>query len=181
MRVMERKTQDFNQLFEQFHNRSFLFAKSFVHVSEVAEDIASEALVALWERMKVEDILFPKGFIFKVIKNKALDYLKHQKVRRQVVESLDDWDEQELQLRINTLERMEEGVILAKEINEIALETLSYLPVRTKEVFVMSRQQQLSGKEIAIQLGITVKGVEYHITKALKELKVTLKDYLSVV
>jgi RNA polymerase sigma-70 factor (ECF subfamily) len=177
---MERAVQNFNQLFKEYHNPSFLFAKSFVQVSEVAEDIVSEALMVMWERMQIEEVLLPKSFLFKVIKNKALDHLKHQKVRRKVVESIDDWDGRELQLRIETLEKMDEEIILAKEIREIALATLEYLPSKTKEVFVLSRHQQLSGKEIAEQLGITVKGVEYHMTKALKMLSVSLRDYLVV-
>ena len=43
---------------------------------------------------------------------------------------------------------------------------------------MMSRFEQKSGKEIAEELGITVKGVDYHIAKALKVLRVSLKDYL---
>lgn len=175
---MEHVIQNFNELFKEHHQRCFLFARSFVQLNEVAEDIASEALLVLWERMKTEVVQSPKSFLFRVIKNKALDYLKHQKIHRRVVESLDDWDGKELQLRIDTLDRMDEYVIFSKEINEITRKTLDCLPEKTREVFVLSRQQQLSGKKIAEELGISVKGVEYHITKALRMLTVTLKDYL---
>ncbi len=177
---MEAEVQNFNHLFKEYHNRCFLFAKSFVHVCEVAEDITSESLMVMWERMQNEEILSPKSLLFKIAKNKALDYLKHQKVRRRVVESLDDWGGHELQLRIETLERMDDQVLIAKEIREIALGTLEYLPVKTKEVFVLSRQQQLSAKEIADKLGISIKGVEYHMTKALKMMSINLRDYLVV-
>lgn len=175
---METQTQNFNQLFKEYYTRSFLFARSYVHVCEVAEDIASESLVVMWERMQVEEILSPKSFLFKVVRNKSLDYLKHQKIRVRVVQSIDDWDGKELQ--VEALQRMDNEIFLAKEIAEITLETIAYLPLKTKEVFVLSRHQELSGKEIADQLGITVKGVEYHITKALKTLSVSLRDYLVV-
>lgn len=67
---MERITQDFNQLFKEYHRRSFLFAKSFVHVNEVAEDIASDALIVLWERTRIEVVDSPitvitRGFSWK--------------------------------------------------------------------------------------------------------------------
>ena len=42
----------------------------------------------------------------------------------------------------------------------------------------MSRIEYMSHKEIAEALGITVKGVDYHISKAIKKLKISLKDYL---
>ncbi|WP_140939343.1 RNA polymerase sigma-70 factor [Sphingobacterium lumbrici] len=177
---MERITQDFNRLFKEYHQRSFLFARSFVHVNEVAEDIASDALIVLWERTRIEVVESPKSFLFRVIKNKALDYLKHQKIHRKLISSIDDWDGIDLQLRIDTLEKMDEEFLFFKEIQEITQRALDSLPKKTREVFVLSRQQQLSGKEIAEQLGITVKGVEYHITKTLRVLKINLKDYLNV-
>ncbi|SMC91921.1 RNA polymerase sigma-70 factor [Pedobacter nyackensis] len=177
---MEILKQSFAQLFKNYHHRSVLFAKSFVRLDEVAEDIASDALCILWERMKKEEVLSVKSFLFRVIKNKSLDYLKHQKVTRKVIESIEDWESRDLQLRIDTLESMHEDEMLTKEITEIAHRTLQALPEKTRQVFLMSRQENLSGKEIAQQLDISVKGVEYHMSKALKVLSVNLKDYLSV-
>ena len=55
------------------------------------------------------------------------------------------------------------------------------MPLQTKRVFMMSRFEQKSGKEIAEALGITVKGVDYHIAKALKALRISLKDYLPLI
>lgn len=177
---MNQVIHNFNQLFKKYHQWSFLFAKSFVHTDEIAEDIASESLIVMWERMQTETIQSPKSFLLKVIKNKALDYLKHQKIHRRVVESLDDWDGRELQLPISFLNKMDDEVVFLKEIEAITEKSLGGMPEKTRTVFVLSRQEQLSGKRIAEQMGITVKGVEYHITKALKVLTVSLKDYLNV-
>jgi len=55
---------------------------------------------------------------------------------------------------------------------------LDTMPIKTREVFELSRHQFISGKDIARQMGISLKGVEYHITKALKVLTVNLKDYM---
>ena len=57
-------------------------------------------------------------------------------------------------------------------------DTLRLLPEQTRRVFVMSRMEHKSGLEIAQALGLSLKGVEYHMSKALKELRVALKDYL---
>lgn len=173
--------QNFNELFKEYHQRSFLFARSLVHINEVAEDIASEALIVLWERMNVEIVQSPKSFLFRVVKNKALDYLKHQKVLKRFVESIDEWNGKQLQQHMNTLDKRDEEVLFSKEIKEIAAKTLECLPKKTREVFVLSRHQHLCGKKIAEELGITVKGVEYHITKALKVMTVNLKDYITKV
>ena len=54
------------------------------------------------------------------------------------------------------------------------------MPPQTREVFMMSRFQNKSNKEIAESMNISVKSVEYHITKTLKVLRVALKDYLPI-
>ena len=176
--VMKQIVQHFDQLFKEYHYRSFLFAKSFVHVDAVAEDITADALLATWERMQEETLLSPKCFLLRVIKNKALDYLKHQRIHRQLIEPLDNWDERELQVRIDCLNEINEGQIFLKEIQQITQQTLDTMPLKTREVFELSRQQYISGKDIAQQMGISLKGVEYHITKVLKVLNNSLKDYM---
>ena len=54
------------------------------------------------------------------------------------------------------------------------------MPPQTREEFMMSRFQNKSNKEIAESMNISVKSVEYHITKTLKVLRVALKDYLPI-
>jgi len=83
-----------------------------------------------------------------------------------------------LAIRISTLEACNPENIFSEEIRTILVKTLQELPPQTRKVFMMSRFEQKSGKEIAEMLGITVKGVDYHIAKALKALRISLKDYL---
>ncbi|PUV26162.1 MULTISPECIES: RNA polymerase sigma-70 factor [Sphingobacterium] len=175
---MKQIADNFDQLFKAYHYRSFLFAKSFVHIDAVAEDITADALMITWIRMQEENLLSPKSFLLKVIKNKALDYLKHQRIHRQLIEPMDNWDEREQQLWIDNLNEVNEGQIFLKEIKEITQKTLDTMPMKTREIFELSRLSCASGKEIAQQLGISLKGVEYHITKALKVLTVSLKEYM---
>ena len=88
------------------------------------------------------------------------------------------WQQRELSIRISTLEACNPNDVFSEEIQNILTRTLEELPSQTRKVFMMSRFEQKSGKEIAEELGITVKGVDYHIAKALKVLRVSLKDYL---
>jgi RNA polymerase sigma-70 factor (ECF subfamily) len=83
-----------------------------------------------------------------------------------------------LDIRISTLEACNPDNIFSEEIRAILAKTLQELPPQTRKVFMMSRYEQMSGKEIAEALNITVKGVDYHIAKALKALRISLKDYL---
>jgi len=168
----------FNTFYQQHYKKCFLFAKSYVHNDWVAEDIASEALIKLWEMMKLKEIEYPLALLFSILKNKSLDYLKHEATRQEVVSALTLDGQRELSIRISTLEACDPGQMFSTEIQEIIEATLNALPEQTRRVFMMSRFEHLSRQEIADALGMTKKGVEYHISRALKGLQANLKDYL---
>ena len=71
----------FSGLYTQYYKRSFLFVKSYVRDDMVAEDIASEALIQLWETLKTETVNTPLALLTTILKNKALNYLKHQAIK----------------------------------------------------------------------------------------------------
>ena len=84
----------------------------------------------------------------------------------------------DINYRIMSLEACDPSTIYTDDINHIINETLNFLPEQTQRIFRMSRYEQMSVKEIAEKMGVSSKTVEYHITKALKELRISLKDYL---
>jgi RNA polymerase sigma-70 factor (ECF subfamily) len=168
----------FNEIYTSYYKKSFFFAKSYVHDDLAAEDIASESLIKLWEKLKTEQIDYIEPLLLTILKNKALDYLKHEEVKRTAFESMADWHQQELSIRISTLESCDPNEIFSDEVESIIRETLKLLPEQTRRIFLLSRFENKSNKEIAEQMGISIKGVEYHISKALKALRITLKDYL---
>ena len=168
----------FNEIYTSYYKKSFFFAKSYVHNDLAAEDIASESLIKLWEKLKTEKIDYIEPLLLTILKNKALDYLKHEEVKRTAFESMVDWHQQELSIRISTLESCDPNEIFSDEVESIIRETLKLLPEQTRRIFLLSRFENKSNKEIAEQMGISIKGVEYHISKALKALRITLKDYL---
>lgn len=170
--------QSFNDIYTSYYKRSFLFAKSYVHDDLVAEDIASESLIKLWEKLKIDDIDYVEPLLLTILKNKSLDHLKHEEVKRNALESMADWHQYELSIRISSLESCDPNEIFSKEVERIIHNTLKQLPEQTRQIFLLSRFNNKSNKEIAEQMGLSVKGVEYHMSKALKVLKVSLKDYL---
>ncbi|MDR2811405.1 MAG: RNA polymerase sigma-70 factor [Tannerellaceae bacterium] len=171
----------FKNFYTTYYNRCFLFAKSYVHDDWVAEDIASEALIKLWEIGKSQGIENPKTILFTIIKHKSLDYLKHEMIKYNALTSFSDMGKRELEIRISTLEACNPEKIFATDIQKIIHNTLSGLPAQTREIFAMHRFQHLSKKEIAERYGISIKGVDYHLSKALNRLREELKDYFPLV
>lgn len=169
---------DFESLYKQYYKRAFLFTKSYVHDELAAEDIASEALIKLWEQLRREQIRSTEAFLLTMLRNKALDYLKHEAIKENALQEIENIYKEELDLRISMLEACDPEAIFTEEIHQIIQSTLVQFPEQTRLIFEMSRFGNKSNKEIAAELGLTVKSIEYHITKVLKALRVNLKDYL---
>lgn len=174
-------TEIFNNIYAKYYARSFRFANLYVRNDLAAEDIVTESLVKLWETMKKEPVEKPQALLLTILKHKSLDYLKARAHEKEAFESMAEWRQRELTIRISTLEACDPYSVFSDEIQAIMNETLKNLPAQTQKVFLMSRFEQKSGKEIAEELGITVKGVDYHIAKSLKALRISLKDYLPLV
>ena len=124
------------------------------------------------------EVINIQAFLLTIVKNLSLNYLRREQLISQAHETILNNTQKELEFRISTLESCDPDVLFSAEVRSIFEKTLASLPEKTRKVFVMSRVEDKSNKEIAQKLGITVKGVDYHVAKALKELRITLKDYL---
>lgn len=169
----------FTEIFNKYQERFILFANSYVRNKAVAEDICMEAMLAYWEK---REKLLPgtniPAYILTIVKNKALNHLQHMNVRVEAEDKMADHASRELNLRISTLEACNPNDLFTSEIQKIIQETIDMFPDQTLKIFIMSRFENLSNKEIAESLDLSIKSVEFHITKGLKVLRTSLKDYL---
>ena len=170
--------EQFNDIYVKYYRKAYRFSLMYVRNDQAAEDIATESLIKLWETMNKETVEKPLVLLLAILKHKSQDYLRVQISHKERLEAMAEWRRRELSIRISTLEGCNPEDIFSTEIQTILNHTLEELPEQTRNVFRMSRFEQKSGTEIAQTLGITVKGVDYHIAKALKALRISLKDYL---
>lgn len=171
-------TTSFNQLYKEYQKRFVRFAHSYVHDLTAAEDIAVEAMMYYWEnRQSLSKDSNVPAYILTIIKNKCLNYLRHQQIQEEYSDKIKDYHEWELNTRIATLQACEPYELFLSEIQELVSQALADMPERTRTIFMLNRYENKSYKEIAILMNITPKGVDFHINKALKMLQTRLKDY----
>lgn len=176
-----KEIQLFNYLFVNYKGRFIHFARTYVDDEAVAEDITVESFMYYWEnRMKLASHSNILAYILTVVKHKCLDYLRQSHVREEFVEYFKNNEARKLDLRLASLESCNPEEIFSKEVQEIVDKTLISLPQQTRNIFIRSRYQNQSQKDIADAMNISTKTVEFHISKALKVLRVALKDYLPV-
>lgn len=174
--------KNFNHIFGEYQQRFIRFASNYTHNETVAEDFVIESFIYYWEnkdRLPKETNI--PAYVLTTIKHKCIDYLRHQQIHKNVSDELLKLQSWDLSERISTLEDFEPYEVFTVEIQEIVDKTLTSLPLQTRNIFMMSRYENKSHKDIANMLGISTKSVEFHISKAIKALRPALKDYLPVI
>lgn len=171
--------QNFNELFSLYRNRFILFAISYVDNKEVAEDIVMDSFMYYWEkRTELADTSNIPGYILTTIKHKSLNYLKHKLHVEKTHSEIKSHQSRVTELNISSLEACEPQELFARELEALIMDTLKQLPEPTRTIFIKSRLNNKTYKEIGYDLNISEKSIEYHLTKAVKILKENLKDYL---
>ncbi len=179
LKLKEGSEQAFEKIFKGYFEDLFLYARHYVVDEDVARNIVQDAYVILWEkREKIRDDIKLKYFLLTVVRNKCLNYLKREKFQQKYKKGILD-NYKVLLFNYDALQRLNLSDFEFEEVETIINHTISSLPKKCQTVFRLSRFEGLSNKEIAENLGISVKTVEIHISRALRVLRASLKDYLS--
>ena len=162
---------NFDKIYVTYYARMHRFAKEFVVFDEDAENIVQDVFLLLWEKREVLDIQVSLiSYLFSLVKNRCLDYLRHQAVA--------DEYKQELSFKLSSLEILNNTFSSDDNIEKVVSDAINKLPERCREIFLKSRLDGKKYKEIADELNISVNTVENQMAIALKKLRLELKDYL---
>ena len=179
---MTTENQSFSKLFVEHQSRFVCFANSYVRDWATAEDITSDAIIYYWEnRDRLPDDTNVPAYILTTIKHKCLNHLQHIRVKEGAFAEILTNAQWDLDTRMATLAALEPTELYTKEIYELVNQALLKLPEKTQLIFRKSRFDQLSHKEIAENMDVSVKTVEAHITNALKLLRIELGDYFVLI
>mgnify|MGYP000038949010 FL=1 len=168
----------FDEIYLAYRAKFIRFALFYVSNRQAAEDIVTDSFVYYWENKSrlPEDTNVP-AYILTCVKNRCLTFLRDTQLHQEILFGIQELEEWKLQLKISSLEACEPFDLFTLEMHELVRQAMNKLPAKTRRIFLMSRLGDLSHKEIAEQTGLSVKTVEFHITKAIKLLRKYLKNY----
>ncbi len=163
-------SEAFEESFRELHDNIFNYLFFKIGDSQTAEDLLQDVFVKLWEnRYQLKEELSLPAYLYTIAKNLTANYYRH----KIVVQNF----QKELELRAD--QENFSSPLFHLELNELKnnfIKALEKLPGQQRTVFMMSRHDNLSHKEIANRLNISIKTVETHIGKALKSLRKALKS-----
>ena len=141
-----------------------------------AEDIVQDVFLKLWERRELLDNISLTSFLFMMVRNSCLNYLKHRQIADSVQQRIPDAETAE---RLYAADFVPDpsSLLIQKELSDSIDQIMEELPPKCKEAFVLSRLNGLKNREIAEHMAITEKVVEKHITRALKRFRDGLRRY----
>jgi RNA polymerase sigma-70 factor (ECF subfamily) len=160
----------FDYFFEKYYAGLCVYAYRILKSNTEAEDLVQDFFVRLLENRKnvrIESSI--KSYFIRSIHNRCLDYIAHQKV----VSTHESY-----RLRIMTEEDFQDYPLLDNELRQQIDRAISNLPDGIRETFILNRFEGLSYQEIASRENLSVKTIEYRISKALAQLRKDLGEYL---
>jgi RNA polymerase sigma-70 factor (family 1) len=171
----------FSELYLMYYPKLVRFAKEFVALEEDAENITQDVFTDLWERRDaIDHIENVNAYLFRLVRNRCLDYLKHKVFEQKYAENVQASFEIELNLKLQSLDRFDVSDISeGNETERLVRDAINSLPKRCRDIFLLSRMKGLKYREISEKLGISVNTVECQMGIALKKLRVKLNVCLA--
>lgn len=160
----------YEEIYRRYWYKTYTWATHQIG-AEDAEELVQELFLSLWNRRTEVVIKRLDLYLAVAIKNQVYKFFKSQLSYRKYQEYL----------LFKELDESPDGnqILNFKELTTAIEKALNRLPEKSAEVFRRSRYENQPIKEIAKELNLTEKAVEYHLTKSLKFLKSTLKSYQS--
>jgi len=171
LRLVDDSAETIEALFREYFAGLCDFVLTYVESPEVARDLVQDLFLDLWARHE-EGRLPPitSGYLYTAARNRALKHLRHQGIVRR-------WREWMAREPERVAPAVDEEV-MAESLAEAIEQAVAQLPEKRRQIFLLSREQDLSYTAIAEVLGISVKTVENQMARALKTLREQLLPYL---
>lgn len=160
-------------LFRRYHRALCSHAIRFVYSREVAEDVVSDVFCKFWKNSSFDSVNTSfRQYLFRSVRHQAYSHLRDE------LRQLDSLDASNLPegwagLRPDHITQYEETFNRVKEL-------VAQLPPQCRKVFLLNRFEGKRYKEIAEEMGLSVKTVDAHLVKAMGLMKQGMKDYLTL-
>lgn len=172
--ISEGDKKAYEHVFRTYYQSLCNYACSMLKDIDEAEEVVQTIFFNIWNKREALQINASiKSYVYRAVHNDCLNRIKHGKVKKVYAE--------DYKSTMNSGFHDSSKVLEAKELGKKINEAISGLPEQCGMVFKLSRFENLKYSEIAEHLDISVKTVENHMGKALKILRVQLKDYLPLV
>jgi RNA polymerase sigma-70 factor (ECF subfamily) len=162
----------FAELFHRHWDNVYQMVYSRIKERAVTEEMAQEIFMKFWDKRAELEVDNFSAYLYTCVKHRCLNYIESRIVRKK------HWDRYKV-----FLPRHDDSTNKTIDFNDLreALEKgLNTIPTKSKMIFRLNRFEGQSVKDIAGQMNLSEKAIQYHLTRSVKELRLYLKEFLSV-
>ena len=162
--------QAFDALFREYFPKIKTFLLGFLKDEAEAEDLSQDVFMKIWQnRTTLADVENLNAYLYCAAKNTLYNYIERSRKATfySIVHTME----------IPTTDQLEE-LLMAKDLKKMIGHTVDQMPPQRKTIFKLSRNGHFSNDEIALQLNISKRTVEGHISAALADLRKVLHLFL---
>ncbi len=171
IRLKEGDPTAYEELFKQTFPRMLGYCRLFIHDQAQANDLVQECFVKLWEkRSTIKPTQSVESLLFVMLRNRCLNYLRDQKIHI-AEKNINTLEENELQHLYQLDFTGKEEKTLEEKLVEAIRKSVENLPEKRKNVFLKAKVEGKKNKEVAEELGISVKAVEKHLHQAKEQIR----------
>lgn len=161
------------EIFRRYSGRLLEAACRRLKSRETAQELVQELFEDLWFKRADRQAQQLEHYLFAAIKYRILNHIRACKVREGYAAYC--------RVRQTETAAVTEETIAFEDLKSALSRGMQKLPEKSREIFRLSRLEQFTVPEIASQVNLSAKAVEFHLTRSLKVLRVHLKDFLVVV
>lgn len=165
-------------LFREYYVSLCSYARRYVGRKDIAEEIVSDTFFKIWEnRTSININTSVKAYLFQAVCNNSLNYLRKLKHQTKSEEYFTNISFENIAFE-EPLDEIGERSLVMEDFSQKIEEVVSQLPEQQQKAFRLKRLEGHKTKEVAEIMGLSVKTVEMHLSKAIFNLRQKLKDYL---
>lgn len=170
--IVAGKEEAFDYIFRKYYRTLCANAIVLLKDDDLAQSVVQDCFIQFWEkRKKLKDVKEIYSFLSVMVRNKSIDRLRKEEREKRVVDIL----------KSRLKESVEENSAISSEFEDIFQKAVLKLPERCRMAFEYSRFDGLKYSEIAKEMNVSQKAVEGLMGRALKILRVELKDFIPAV
>lgn len=161
----------FEEIYRRYWQKLLRSAQFKIRSKEIIEEILQDLFISLWE--KREKVLIEN---LEAYLNTSLRYLIINQIKKQILQE----KFVEYSIKKNELTDDVDESVAFNELSSAIEKAIEQLPKKTEQIFRLNRLEYKSVKEISVLLETPERTIEYHITQALKALRIHLREFITL-
>ncbi|MDP4276475.1 MAG: RNA polymerase sigma-70 factor [Bacteroidota bacterium] len=169
--------KSFERFYRKNQPRLFTYGMGILDDEEATKDLVQDAFITFWEQREhiIADYSVT-AYLFRIFHNNCLKYLRMKAIQSNFSQ-LSELKIKEMEISFYQPDKNILGSVFMHDVEDLYEKAVWKLPEQCREIFIMSKQEDMRSIEIAMKLGLSVRTVENQIYKAIHMLRQAMKEY----